>query len=123
MRTVNNSVRLIGTIVSPFKKTNRGKYSIYETEIEVEAGPSSYQTILLTFYPKGEYKITEYNSDLSGKQVAIEGYIQGNKFVSESKTIHYMYVVVRELTIISKGNDEKNITTNGISISDDELPF
>lgn len=123
MKTLNNSVRLIGTIVTPFKKTNRGRYSIYEAEIEVDAGPSSCQTIQLTFYPKGEYKIAEYNSDLTGKQVAIEGYIQGNKYVMDKKTIHYTYVVVRELTVISKGNDERNITAKGVSIQEDELPF
>lgn len=124
MKTLNNSVRLIGTMITPFTKTSRGKFSVYEAEIEVEAGSTSNQTILLTFYPKSDYKITNYNADLTGKQVAIEGYIQGNKYVNATKTIHYMYVVVRELSVVSSGDDERDVIANGDSIIDDEdLPF
>lgn len=126
--TINNSFRLLGTIVSPFTKTKHGNYTVYEVEIEVEAGESSYQTILLTLYPDGVYLLANIDKDYIGIQVAISGFLQGNKYVSaEGKVIYYMYAVVREFTPISKGNDDdkkkKNLAARGIVVASDEIPF
>ncbi len=120
---LNNSFRLIGTITTPFNKVKRGKYTVYEVEIEIQNG-KSIQTIPLTFYAKSANPITDYNRDLTGMQVAVEGYIQGNRYNSQEKIIHYIYMVVNELSIISKGIDmDTSVSAQGILISDDDLPF
>ncbi len=121
---LNNSFRLIGTIITPFNKVKRGKYNVYEVEIEVQNG-KSIQTIPLTFYAKTANPVTDYTRDLTGMQVAVGGYIQGNRYSLQDKVIHYIYMVVNELSIISKGFDDMNtgVSAQGILIPDDDLPF
>lgn len=121
-----NTVRLIGTIICPFTKVSRGKFTVYTTRIEVKGGTK--QNIPLTFYAKQNYQIFDYRKDLTGKQVIVDAYVQGNEFIKQDGTsVDYIYIVAREIVVLSdrdKGvNVEEDIYAKGVVINDDELPF
>lgn len=119
-----NTVRLIGTILKPFEKMARGKYTVFMTKIEVQSDGSSIQNIPLTFYTKQNKQIFDYKKDLTGKQVIIEGYVQGNEFTkkSDGKTIDYIYIIVRDIAVLSD-RDSDVARANGIIINEEDLPF
>lgn len=119
-----NTVRLLGTIIKPFEKVARGKYTVFMTKIEVKSNDTSIQNIPLTFYAKQKNQIFNYSKDLTGKQVIIEGYVQGNEFTkkSDGKTIDYIYIVVRDISVLSD-RDSDTATANGIIVSEEDLPF
>lgn len=99
-----NSVRLIGTIIQPFERTQRGKFSVYVSRIEIQSDDTSVQTIPLTFYIRPQNQICDYKVDLTGKQVVVDGYIQGNAYTNkdDGKVIDYVYTVVRAISVLSE---------------------
>ena len=124
--TLNNSFRLIGTIVSPFRELKRGQFTVLEAEIEVQTAKKQPFLMTLTFYKKSKNQICDFRKDLTTKQVVVEGYIQGNKFTTQDgKKINYMYLVVRAIAVLSDGfaNNEETIQCDGVVINDDDLPF
>ena len=120
---LTNTFRLLGTIVKPFEKVKRGTYTVFMTRIEVHTSDLSVQSIPLTFYAKQKQQIFDYSVDLTGKQVIVEGYIQGNEFIKkDGSKIDYVYMCVRDIAVLSN-RDSESATANGIIVSEDDLPF
>lgn len=121
--SVNNSFRLIGTVLNPFKKIKHGIKTVYFTTIEIQNG-ELVQCIPLLFYEKSNYEKstrnkTDYSRNLTGVQVVAEGYIQSKK---SSKNI-ILFLIVNSFIIISKGiNNLEEIEVKG-NIVDEEIPF
>lgn len=122
---INNSFKLIGTIIAPFKKVTRGQVIVYETQIETQS-TKGVHIIPLTFYPNAQIQNVKYKNDYTGKQVIVDGYIQGNMFQDKAKkkVIYYVYIVVTGFLQIGKGiNNTKPVSNKGVEVLEDEFPI
>ena len=106
---IDNSFKLIGTVVSPIKTKQNGNYTFNYMEMEVEGGTTEKKTN--TIWVKLKDKILDRYEwktgvDLSGSVIAIEGYITGSNYNGNN----YLNIETTDLVILSKYKPKSNNT-------------
>ena len=130
---LNNEFRLIGTIVSDWKKVGSENFPKHEVLIEVEkrkkGNPTTYK---LTAFEKNY--VIDVTKSLKGKMVIVTGYLDLNK--------NFINLVVQDFVVIGEevkeelafDKEEENIEYNEdgelveeeptlTDLPDDDLPF
>lgn len=122
-----NRFQIIGTAITPFVYNIKGSIKSYVLHVET-CKYNRVQNIPVTFFlKKTKDQIFDFSRDLSGKQVAITGYIQGTAYkAQDGRWIDYLYIVGRELCVISSPTKEEKAQTyveDGIYLDETDLPI
>ena len=98
---INNEFHIIGTAITNFvETTQRNNHKTYNFRVEVEKmGSKRGETILLSFNVYSGNKNIDFDEDIEGCQVVVNGYL--DSFVTEKGNI-LVNTVVQSVYVVSK---------------------
>ena len=130
---VNNEFHLIGTAISNFNDIGNGKFKSYLLRLEIEKfGSKSGNTFTIEVQIYGTNKAIDTRTEILGKQVAVNGYIDAfitkegsliTKLVAQNIYVVGKVVNARDMSVVAGDDHGEAQPQTEESYSDDDLPF